>query len=71
MGYSDLDPAVHERRPWNVGQNVGPKRPLKPRDIWAIRFSPSPLGLTCRNGDGHFHDRQRIFGHAADADGHP
>jgi hypothetical protein len=25
-------------RPWNAGQNVGPKRPLKPRDIWAIRF---------------------------------
>jgi len=38
MGYSDLDPAVHEGRPWNAGQNVGPKRPLKPRDIWAIRF---------------------------------
>lgn len=38
MGYSDLDPAVHERRPWNAGQNVSPKRPLKPRDIWAIRF---------------------------------
>jgi len=38
MGYSDLDPAVNERRPWNAGKNVGPKRPLKPRDIWAIRF---------------------------------
>ncbi len=38
MGHSDLDPAVHERRPWNAGQNVGPKRPLRPRDIWAIRF---------------------------------
>ena len=38
MGHADLDPAVHERRPWNAGQNVGPKRPLKPRDIWAIRF---------------------------------
>src|ERR1044072_2225055 len=38
MGHSDLDPAVHERRPWNSGKNVGPKRPLKPRDIWAIRF---------------------------------
>ncbi|TCU53600.1 phage integrase family protein [Novosphingobium sp. PhB57] len=38
MGHSDLDPAVHERRPWNAGQNVGPKRPLKLRDIWAIRF---------------------------------
>ena len=38
MGHSDLDPAVHDRRPWNAGVNVGPKRPLKPRDIWAIRF---------------------------------
>jgi len=38
MGHSDLDPAVHERKPWNSGKNVGPKRPLRPRDIWAIRF---------------------------------
>ena len=38
MGHSDLDPAVHDRRPWNAGVNVGPKRPLKLRDIWAIRF---------------------------------
>lgn len=29
---------MHERRPWNAGRNVGPKRPLRPRDIWAIRF---------------------------------
>lgn len=38
MGHSDLDPAIHDRRPWNAGTKVGPKRPLKPRDIWAIRF---------------------------------
>lgn len=38
MGNSDLDPAVHQRRAWNAGKNVGPKRPLNPRDIWAIRF---------------------------------
>ena len=38
MGHPGLDPAVHERRPWNAGQNVGPKRPLKPRDIWTIGF---------------------------------
>ena len=25
MGHSDLDPVVHERRPWNAGKNVGPK----------------------------------------------
>ena len=38
MGHSDLDPALHDRNPWNAGKNVGTKRPLKPRDIWAIRF---------------------------------
>lgn len=38
MRHSDLDPAVHERQPWNFGKNVGTKRPLKARDIWAIRF---------------------------------
>lgn len=37
MGHSDFDVAVHDRTPWNAGQNVGPKRPLKRRDIWAIR----------------------------------
>ncbi len=38
MGLSDYDPAARERRPWNAGQIVGAKRPLKPRDVWAIRF---------------------------------
>ena len=38
MGISNLDPGVHERRPWNAGSLVGAKRPLKPRDVWAIRF---------------------------------
>lgn len=38
MGVSDFDPGVRERRPWNVGSQVGAKRPLKPRDVWAIRF---------------------------------
>lgn len=38
MGHSDLDPAIHDRSPWNAGKKGGPKRPLKPRDIWAIRF---------------------------------
>ena len=38
MGHSDLAPAIHDRHPWNAGKNVGPKRPLKPRDIWTIRF---------------------------------
>ena len=38
MGVSDLDPGAHGRRPWNAGNVVGAKRPLKPRDVWAIRF---------------------------------
>ncbi|WP_380872448.1 phage integrase [Sphingomonas sp. DBB INV C78] len=38
MGHSDLDPPPRERRAWNAGLIVGPKRPLKARDVWAIRF---------------------------------
>lgn len=38
MGISNLDPGANERRPWNAGSLVGAKRPLKPRDVWAIRF---------------------------------
>lgn len=38
MGHSDFDPAARERRAWNEGQIIGTKRPLKPRDVWAIRF---------------------------------
>ena len=38
MKVSDLDPAVHERGPWNAGKIVGPKRPLKARGVWATRF---------------------------------
>ncbi len=38
MGLSEYDLAFKERPPWNAGIIVGPKRPLKPRDVWAIRF---------------------------------
>ena len=38
MGVSDLNPGARERRPWNAGKMVGAKHPLKPRDVWAIRF---------------------------------
>ena len=27
---------MHDRLPWNAGKNVRAKRPLKPRDIWAM-----------------------------------
>jgi integrase len=38
MGISDFDPDAHGRRPLNAGNMVGAKRPLKPRDVSAIRF---------------------------------
>ena len=38
MGYSRFDPAIQHRRAWNVGKNVGTKRPLTKKQIWAIRF---------------------------------
>jgi integrase len=38
MGHSDFDPAVRDVHPWNATQIVGAKHPLKPRDVWAIRF---------------------------------
>ena len=37
MGHSPLDP-VADRSAWNVGRKLGAKRPLKPKEIWAIRF---------------------------------
>ncbi len=38
MGYSRFDPAMQGRVPWNAGKNVGTKRPLTQKQIWAIRF---------------------------------
>lgn len=38
MGLSSFDPGANERRPWNADSLIGAKRPLKPRDVWAIRF---------------------------------
>ena len=34
MGHSEYDPASQERRAWKLGT----KRPLKPQQVWAIRF---------------------------------
>ena len=38
MGHSHYNPVVHNCRNWNLGKKVGTKRPLKPRQTWAIRF---------------------------------
>jgi site-specific recombinase XerC len=37
MGHSQYDP-VDDRTAWNSGRKLGVKRPLKPQQIWAIRF---------------------------------
>ncbi len=37
MGHSQYDP-VESGPAWNVGRKLGAKRPLKPKEIWAIRF---------------------------------
>lgn len=38
MTHSHLDPAMQNRVSWNAGRTVGTKRPLTPKQIWAIRF---------------------------------
>jgi hypothetical protein len=30
-------PVPCKRAPWNKGRLIGQKRPLKPKDVWAIR----------------------------------
>ena len=37
MGHSTFDP-VDTGPAWNAGRKLGAKRPLKPKEIWAIRF---------------------------------
>jgi len=36
----------YERRPWNKGKIVGPKPPLQPRHVWAIRTRLQLAGKT-------------------------
>jgi integrase len=38
MGIAQYDPAALGRPVWNAGRKVGVKKPLKQRQIWAIRF---------------------------------
>lgn len=38
MGHTRYEPVYAARRPWNDGRLVGAKKPLKPKDVWAIRF---------------------------------
>ena len=38
MTFSQYDPGSQNRVPWNAGAQVGPKRPLNKKQIWAVRF---------------------------------
>ena len=38
MGNTKYDPRPANHVPWNAGTQVGPKRPLTQKQIWAIRF---------------------------------
>jgi integrase len=38
MGHSIYDPAHASRPAWNAGHKLGAKRPLQPKQVWAIRF---------------------------------
>lgn len=42
MGQPDL--FRMPRKPWNVGRMIGPKAPLKPKHIWAIRQHLKSVG---------------------------
>ena len=37
MGHSSYDP-VEQGPAWNAGKKLGAKRPLKPKELWEIRF---------------------------------
>jgi site-specific recombinase XerC len=38
MGHSICDPGQDHQPAWNAGHKLGAKRPLKPKQVWAIRF---------------------------------
>lgn len=38
MGRSRFDPDQDHNQAWTAGRKLGAKRPLKPKEVWAIRF---------------------------------
>lgn len=38
MGHSVFDPVDDPQPAWNAGRRLGAKRPLKPKQVWEIRF---------------------------------
>ena len=45
---NETSTAMAQRRPWNKGKLIGPKPPLQPKHVWAIR---TRLQLTGRTRD--------------------
>ena len=45
---NETSPATPQPRPWNKGKLIGPKPPLQPKHVWAIR---TRLQLTGRRRD--------------------
>ena len=43
MGHAIYDPGQEDRPAWNVGRKLGAKRPLLPKQVWAVRFFLEPL----------------------------
>ena len=38
MGHAIYDRSQEDRPAWNVGRKLGAKRPLLPKQVWAVRF---------------------------------
>ena len=39
--------SLTRREPWNKGRLIGQKRPLTPKDVWAIRVRLEIAGTKC------------------------
>lgn len=72
MGISQYDPGALGRPAWNAGQKVGVKKPLKQRQIWAIRLFPRQRRAHERSGAVRSGNRQQAarlrFGEDQDRD---
>ena len=43
---NETSPVMAQRRPWNKGKLIGPKPPLQPKHVWAIRTRLQLAGRT-------------------------
>jgi hypothetical protein len=49
LGIDAAEVSSH-RAPWNKGRLIGQKRPLKPKEVWAIRVSHREPATIRRGG---------------------